>query len=497
MKKLLAMLLVLVMLCAGAVSLADTPLIGVCIPDLNTTLYELEGQAIRAIFPDYTVQVADAGNNVSMQVQQIQNFITMGAEMIVIVPTEVEAIADAMEEARSHGIKVVLSGVTADIGDVYDAVTFSDEYLIGCYVAMLGKMWAEDNHADNPAFETVIFTSTLNDDAITRTTGIQSIYDPYLKNIDGVYIDEHGEVVDEANRVNNPAYSELVATNPIYEVEIGLDMDGRTAMAAVLAEHPNVRLVLNYMSMNSTTASQYILDTYDEEEWPEFGIFSGGVLGDEADYMVGSVSETDGYRSVFRGAVAFGGNDAAQGLADLSYKVFNGEEGVDYYRRNAETIGIWITRQAEFGFPAKVICYSIFNENAVRTLDIMAVMNDENTTVYWDSDNGFSPEAAAEAPVAEAPAEYDYHFVESAMGGAFTVDFYISLADDGSYTITEANDTMGTTVYTGSSYTMDGDTLTTGPIENGKTPQAGWFNDDLSCDWTIDGDTATPVNYTE
>ena len=89
-----------------------------------------------------------------------------------------------------------------------------------------------------------------------------------------------------------------------------------------------------------------------------------------------------------------------------------------------------------------------------------------------------------------------YSFTESAMGGAFTVDWTLVLNEDGTFALTESNAMLGDTTYTGETYTAEGLTLTTGPLSGGQ-PQAAFFNNDLSCVWTLDpiGKTVTPVNY--
>ena len=124
MKKLLMLVLVTVMLVTAACTAAPetaapevegpaetsaptenttpaegTSLIGLAVPSM-ISLYDLTGQALEAKFPDYQVQIVSADDNVSNQVQQIQNFTTMGAKMIIVAPTEIEAIADALIAAR-------------------------------------------------------------------------------------------------------------------------------------------------------------------------------------------------------------------------------------------------------------------------------------------------------------------------------------------------------------------------------------------------------------
>lgn len=120
----------------------DGKLIGVCMQNMSSSIAELQSTALTETFEElgYDVQVVSADDSVSNQVQQVQNFILMGAEMLVVLPCEIETLEDSLLEAREAGIKVVISGGTGTISeDAYDAVSADDEYMIGMYVASVAK----------------------------------------------------------------------------------------------------------------------------------------------------------------------------------------------------------------------------------------------------------------------------------------------------------------------------------------------------------------------
>ena len=161
MKKLVSILLV-VTLCLGCLAgcTTDKPdeeqegskLIGVCMQNMSSSISELEATALKETFEPlgYEVQIASADDSVSNQTQQIQNFILMGAEMLVVLPCEIETLEDVLLEAREAGIKVVISGGTGTISeDAYDAVSCDDEFMIGMYVASIAKTWVEANMDPN------------------------------------------------------------------------------------------------------------------------------------------------------------------------------------------------------------------------------------------------------------------------------------------------------------------------------------------------------------
>ncbi|MDR1537205.1 MAG: substrate-binding domain-containing protein [Clostridiales bacterium] len=332
-------------------------IIGVALPNTSTTLNARIGEAVEKSFEGKKVQVQSADNDVSTQISQINGFVTMGANMIVVVPTEIEALEETLANARQKGIKIVVSGASAK-DDAYDAITNSNEYLVGSYIALLGKHWVEENLAGQ-SFDTLILCSDLNEDGIARSNGMKSITEKTLP-----------------NGSPNPAYCELVANNPVHTGTMGLSQTGNELISGYLTQYPNIKLALVYMSGVTPGISQYIVDgNYNNDE---YAVFSGGVQGNEQDYLIGSISDTEGIKSVFRGAVSFGGADAAQGVADLAFKVYNGAEGVDYQKQTTETIGVWYVADG------KLACFTVDGE-AVKDFDPKSTLADANTVIKWPS----------------------------------------------------------------------------------------------------------------
>ena len=378
MKKLFSLLLVAALLIGllaacgeqkaaptGGESGEGSGLIGVCMQNMSSSIAELESAALTETFEalGYEMQVVSADDSVSNQVQQIQNFILMDAEMLVVLPCEIETLEDTLLEAREAGIKVVISGGTGTISeDAYDAVSADDEYMIGMYVASVAKTWVEEHMDADGDWHVAFLSSTISDDAKSRCAGEAQILEPWLKNEAGEYVNLMGEVVSEAERIENPVYCEMIAERVTNladcTTEMDISGDNRSVVAGVLTDDPNVRVIIAYNSLVSTAGSQYIMDTYPEDEQDEFAFFSGGVMGDEYEYLIGAVSETSGTKSVFRGACQFGGGDAAATLANLAYNVMFGEAGVDYGKSNPNSIGLYFPIDAELnGGNAALVCF--------------------------------------------------------------------------------------------------------------------------------------------
>lgn len=454
----------------------DGKLIGVCMQNMSSSIAELQSTALTETFEElgYDVQVVSADDSVSNQVQQVQNFILMGAEMLVVLPCEIETLEDSLLEAREAGIKVVISGGTGTISeDAYDAVSADDEYMIGMF-ASVAKTWVEENMDPDGDWDVAFLSSTISDDAKSRCAGEAQILEPWLKNEDGEYVNLMGEVVSESERIENPVYCEMIASRVTsFEdaaTEMDISGDNRSVVAGVLTDNPDVRVIIAYNSLVSTAGSQYIMDTYPEDEQDDFAFFSGGVMGDEYEYLIGSVSDS-GTKSVFRGACQFGGGDAAATLANLAYNVMFGEAGVDYGKSNPNSIGLFFPIDAELnGGNAALVCFD--TSPYIESFTYEEVLARENLMVYWDAENGYNESMqesgeSDDAPVSVTGGEIEggtaYIGMMEGIGGAEAHEF--DLMDDGTCRFFLPGNAMITDVYEGS-YVREGDTVTITGLKN-------------------------------
>ena len=411
MKKLVSLVLTLVLILSVMVfpAQAESKLIGVCMQNMSSSISVLEADALTALFEPlgYTVQVASADDNVSTQIQQVNTFILQGVDMLIILPCQIETLEDALIDAREmYGVKVVISGGTGTISeDAYDAVMADDEFLIGMYVASVAKTWIEKNMDPNGDWDVEFIFSTISADAKTRCAGEAMIIEPWLKNADGDDVNLVGETVSEADRIENPVYGQMVAdrVESLAEstTEMDISGDNRTVVAGVLTKNQNARVLFGYNSLVSTAGSQYIMDTYPENEIQEFAFFSAGVMGDEYEYLIGAADQTAGTPSVFRAACQFGGGDAAATLADLAKRVMFGDSGVDYGKSNPNSIGVWypITADLNNGV-AELVAFDTPPYAAAFTYE--EVLAQPDLLVYWDSANGYNTDAQSGGDAAEA-----------------------------------------------------------------------------------------------
>lgn len=313
---------------AEAAQPAGKPVLVVSLPALDNPLMLGFNDAFKAAFGEkYDVQVASADGNPNNQATQVENFTAMKPAFLFAMPVESSSLVPKLMDARDAGVKVLVAGGDPGDPNAYDSVMMMNQFLSGMYEAYMAKQWVDATYPDaaDGSIETAILESTLNTEAQNRTAGMKMIAEPYLKNVNGEYIDGEGNVVTEANKVPNPAYSSKVKVVSTTQAE--MFQAGQTAMQNILTTNPNVKLVLAYAGDGGMGASQAILDEYAKgpgvsviEDLNKVAVFGVGMIGAEGPAVLDSATN----KSVFRGTIRFGG-DLVGRTIEFANKILNGD----------------------------------------------------------------------------------------------------------------------------------------------------------------------------
>lgn len=197
------------------------------------------GAAVEEAFKEAgaDVQVLDAGDDVSNQLNQIQNAVASGADIIYIFPAgDGETYYDVCQAAHEAGVKTLMSNNYAGEGGA-DAYVGSDEFQMGVMMAAMVSKWADDTYPDAGAGEVSVLAveSTFNINAIKRCLGMRMVAEKFIRTCDTAstyfvkeegepvtYIDENGKeapvdeptgglILDENGHAQfNPYYNEKV-----------------------------------------------------------------------------------------------------------------------------------------------------------------------------------------------------------------------------------------------------------------------------------------------
>lgn len=313
---------------------AAKPILAVSLPALDNPLMLGFKDAFTGAFSDkYDVQVASADGNPNTQSTQVENFTTQKAKFLFVMPAEATSLVPKLIAARKAGVSVLVAGGDPGNAEAYDAVMMMNQFLSGSFSAWAAKQWVDATYADAPdgSVETAILESTLNPDAVARTTGLKMIAEPHLKNVKGEYVDAAGKVVTEANKVANPAFSSKVKIVTTTQAE--MFQAGQTAMQNILTTNPNVKLVIAYAGDGGMGASQAIIDEFNKgpnliviKDLNKVAVFSVGMIGPEGVAVLDSATN----KTVFRGTIQFGG-DLVGRTIEYAMKMLAGEKpGVIY-----------------------------------------------------------------------------------------------------------------------------------------------------------------------
>ena len=278
---------------ASAAPAADTAKalrVGYAVPDAsNPFLSNLTKSVTDYFAPDgVEVLVADAQGDATKQVNQIENFTTMGVDAIIVMAIDPKGVTSVIEDAQKAGIKVMVAG--GDTGS-YDAIMHTDQKAMGAMIAQMGcdfiaKTWPD---AANGSIEIGIIENRDTPEATARSTGMATV-------------------------------SELCPTATVVGVVGGTPTItfGATAAENLLTAHPNIKLILAYNDAQGLGATQTVsaMSTIDPTQFAIFG----------ADNTPDALAAIKGGDSVFRGTVRFGSDNLALDTYNLVKKMITGAE---------------------------------------------------------------------------------------------------------------------------------------------------------------------------
>ncbi|RCX09920.1 monosaccharide ABC transporter substrate-binding protein (CUT2 family) [Anaerobacterium chartisolvens] len=230
-------------------------------------------------------EVASSDFNPTKQIEQIENFISLGVDEIIIMAVDPSSLSDVVKKAMNKGIKIVAFSQETD---QYDVFLGSDEFATGKQQAEMAAQWIEKAFPDAApgSVEVAIFENRDKPTAAQRGDGLQEIakLTPKAKVVKTVG-------VDTTPKGGQAAAENLMLTNP--NVKVILSHNGDTAMGVDAYA----------MSLNSQIKDK-----------AHFATFAVDFNGPAAD----SIKKSTENKSVWRGTVMMG-----KSLDELFEKVFD------------------------------------------------------------------------------------------------------------------------------------------------------------------------------
>lgn len=236
---------------------------------------------------DYTILACN--DNSATQIQQIENFITNQVDLIMVHPSDPNAIEDYLKKAREAGIKVMSwddKMTNTDLNWVLDNTKLG--YEIGKSAAeFINKNYSADNKA-----QVAVMNYPQTPILLERETGILTALEEIAK---GKY--------------------EVVAQQPA--------LDAATALAnmeTIFQANPNVKVVASIGAGGDIGANEAFMTKFQSKIPNDVGIFSADATQQQLEAIVNGQAS--------RASVGFEGSNkkTAAAVVDLYEKLMKGEK---------------------------------------------------------------------------------------------------------------------------------------------------------------------------
>ena len=212
MKKILALLLAVIMVFA-LVACGETQtqtqtgetgkIVGILMPTKEQSIWSVQGERLTKAFQEdgYKVEIEYAEDDPAKQVMQIENMITKGVQLMVIVAVDGGSLTDACEKAKAAGIyviaedRLITNTAAVDYYVTFDLVKMGE--LQGQYIAdQLGLAEGKG------PFNLEIFSGSQDDpNALLFYNGAMNILQQYLDN--GQLVVRSGQVEYDATAIQS------------------------------------------------------------------------------------------------------------------------------------------------------------------------------------------------------------------------------------------------------------------------------------------------------
>lgn len=298
MKKLVAMLLAMCMamvLCAPV--LADTEgadmtgkKVGFSPVMMSSEFFAGMSDDMEAYFTANGMEYssADANGDVQTQIQNLENFVQMDMDYIIMFAVDASAICDAAIAARNQGKFVINIGTVLEQRDAYDVCINVDQFDSGAVVSQMAADWIEVTFpdAEDGSIEVAILEERDSDDAIRRSDGLHEI-EKLTSKATVVYVAEQ-TITDGATKAQELA-------------------------DALFLQHPDVKCILTYGTDIAQGSDEIALQKVSDKD--QFAIFTV----DTPEFIRNKIKESADNTSLIRGTVMLG-----EGTPYTCYKLMDG-----------------------------------------------------------------------------------------------------------------------------------------------------------------------------
>lgn len=227
--------------------------LGIIWPDTQIEFYNWAANLIKSKAEEAGWKVEEIAVydwDTSKQIEQFENFATMGCTDIISIATDSAAIVDVCKKLRQQGINLNFFAMAPADLDAYDSVTVADQYAIGVAMAENAVDWVNEKYPDAPdgSIKAAIITLPTDEDNIARDNGIRDTL----------------------------AACPKITIVKEYEQDAQDDVKVQETVDTMMLENPDIQVLVCHFASMSLAADER-LSTYTQIDRENFGIFSGDI----------------------------------------------------------------------------------------------------------------------------------------------------------------------------------------------------------------------------
>lgn len=276
----------------------ESRIVGFVIPSTDIEIMNIianyleENLTVRGV----SFQVSGAMFDNSQYISLIENYVTMGADTILVVPMDTDAVKDAALAAEAAGVNIAYISSPPTYGDDISGGIYSDYYDAGYQAGKMACAWAKENYPELDSIPIALTVAESDKDSISRTTGMR----------DAIEEDEKCYAAYET-------YNATTTDNGYTFAEEALTFDN------------SIRVFLNYESDPSIGVDNYIqayVQSDSNLSLDDFATFSVG-------YTTTCVSLIDSAKegkSVVRGLIGYSALEPGEPILEVIEHILDGGE---------------------------------------------------------------------------------------------------------------------------------------------------------------------------
>lgn len=186
--------------------------VGFSVPTLSAEFFVNMSNQIEDYLAPYGVELTtlSADTNPATQIENVENFTTIGMDVVILFLVDNEALTDTLIKARENGVYIIVIGTILENKDAVDCCINVDQNEAGVVAAQMMAKWVDETFpdAEDGSIEVAVMTARTNDSGIARSEGMLTVADYSSKiNMVGEY-----EVPGENDTALAQQYAETIFT---------------------------------------------------------------------------------------------------------------------------------------------------------------------------------------------------------------------------------------------------------------------------------------------